>query len=372
MTTRRKGFTLVELLVVIAIIGILVALLLPAVQAARGAARRMTCSNNLKQFGLAAQNYHDVHKTFPRYGFQSYLNGDPPSWTNREWDERWRIWQGYSVHTMLLPYMEQQVIFSKIRFAPNAAPPAEGNVIDPFVWYNQRYTQDGRSRAIWNNRLPEFICPSADKPPATPTDNLWTGGPGSNYAVSAGPTLWWVGDFNTAPGAFSPNKETSMAEFKDGTANTIFAGEVLTGNGNGNIYLPGEPIRNRQYSGPGPWHWPNLPQDLMEEWGIQCDGNLGDHLSSNGWGWLGANYTQTVFNTVVQPNWRYPTCIATGPPGYSSDRDGNYPSRSNHGPGSMHLFADGSVHFLKESIEYNLYQAFGTKAGGDIASLDDL
>ena len=111
-----RGFTLVELLVVIAIIGILVALLLPAVQAARGAARRIKCNNNLKQFGLAAQNYHDVHKTFPRYGFRSFQPTE---------QDRWRIWQGYSVHTMLLPYMEQQALYSRVHMGP--APGTEGD-----------------------------------------------------------------------------------------------------------------------------------------------------------------------------------------------------------------------------------------------------
>ncbi len=361
MTVRRKGFTLVELLVVIAIIGILVALLLPAVQAARGAARRIRCNNNLKQFGLAAQNYHDVHKTFPRYGFQSFLHAEP-GWQNREWDERWRIWQGYSVHTMLLPYMEQQAIYSKLRMGP--APVGVDQPIDYCFWYNQN--------GFRTQRLPEMVCPSADRPPATPTDNIWSGGGGSNYAASAGPTLWWVGDFRTSPGEFSPHKETAMAEFKDGTANTIFMAEILTGDGNGAIYLPGEPVRNRTYSGPGPWHWPNLTVNLMEQWGIECQGNINDHMSSNGWGWLGSNYTQTVCNTAVPPNWEYPTCIATGPPGYSSDRDGNYPSRSNHGPGSLHLFADGSVHFIKDSTDFALYQALGTKGAGDVASLDDM
>ena len=111
MRRRLKGFTLVELLVVIAIIGILVALLLPAVQAARGAARRMSCSNNMKQWALACHNYHDVYKKFPRYGFISFMYPEQ-AYIN----ERWRIWQGYSVHTMLLPYIEQDAIYNHINW----------------------------------------------------------------------------------------------------------------------------------------------------------------------------------------------------------------------------------------------------------------
>jgi prepilin-type N-terminal cleavage/methylation domain-containing protein len=355
MTKKRMGFTLVELLVVIAIIGILVALLLPAVQAARGAARRIKCNNNLKQFGLAAQNYHDVHKTFPRYGFRSFQPTE---------QDRWRIWQGYSVHTMLLPYMEQQALYSRVQMGP--APGGPDLPWDWSFWYNNPLE-------VRNTTLPEFICPSAQK---APVDNsIWNGGPGCNYAVSAGPTLRWVGRWDEryeTPGAFAPHKEIKLGDYRDGTANTIFAAEILTGDGRNNRYLAGEPIRNRQYSGSGMWEWPDVTEDKMEVWGLDCANNLGDHLSSNGWGWLGSNYTQTVFNTVVPPNWRYPTCIATGPPGYSSDRDGLYPSRSNHGPGALHLFADGSTHFIKDTTSFQLYQALGTRDASDVASLDDL
>lgn len=104
---RKRAFTLVELLVVIAIIGILIALLLPAVQAAREAARRSQCLNNLKQFALAVQNYHDVYKVFPRQG---YLYWMPNFGVNRD---PWRIWQGFSVHTMILPFIEQRAVYDQ-------------------------------------------------------------------------------------------------------------------------------------------------------------------------------------------------------------------------------------------------------------------
>jgi prepilin-type N-terminal cleavage/methylation domain-containing protein len=92
LVQKRSGFTLVELLVVIAIIGILVGLLLPAVQAAREAARRMQCSNNMKQIGLAMHNYHDTHKSFPTFVIHNG-QGD--------------YWRGYSAFTQMLPFIEQ-------------------------------------------------------------------------------------------------------------------------------------------------------------------------------------------------------------------------------------------------------------------------
>jgi hypothetical protein len=171
------------------------------------------------------------------------------------------------------------------------------------------------------------------------------------------------------PGAFSPQLETKMGEFADGTSNTILAAEIVTGDGEGGVYRQGEPVRNKLYSGSGPWRYPNLPQARIKAWGQQCwDGRM-DHLSSNGWGWMGANYTQTIFNTVAPPNWIYPTCIATGPPGYSCDRPGIYPSRSEHGAGSMHALADGSIQFLTDTVDYLTYQRLGDKAGGEEASL---
>src|SRR5687767_3447022 len=116
MVPRRAGFTLVELLVVIAIIGILVALLLPAVQAAREAARRAQCTNNLKQIGIALHNYHDTYKTFPFGKGQSYPGAAGYA--------RW------STHALILPFVEQNTLHASIdfRFAP--ATPGMGGVIN--------------------------------------------------------------------------------------------------------------------------------------------------------------------------------------------------------------------------------------------------
>jgi len=110
MVARLKAFTLVELLVVIAIIGILIALLLPAVQAAREAARRSSCTNNLKQLGLALHNYHDVYKTFPRWTYRANVNDSAAlgGYYGNDW------WTGYTPAIMILPYIEQGVIYDKI------------------------------------------------------------------------------------------------------------------------------------------------------------------------------------------------------------------------------------------------------------------
>ncbi len=353
MFRRLKAFTLVELLVVIAIIGILIALLLPAVQAAREAARRSQCTNNLKQFALAGHNYHDVYKTFPRHSYIPSSLGCMPKGATCD---AWRIWQGFSVHTMLLPYIEQRSIYDNIMWDSSGGAP-------DWAWYNN-------PASVWNVRIDGYLCPSATKAPET-ASNIWAGGPGCNYAVSNGPTLYWAsGTRWHHPGVFTPHFEIPMSDIKDGTSNSIFAAEVLTGDGDSGFYWPGEPVRNATYSGAGPWVYPNLPQSSIDPWGAAILAHITasptDHLSSNGWGWLGSNYTQTVFNTVVGPNWKYPSAGATGPPGYSNDRDGIYPSRSHHPGGSNHALADGSVRFISETIDYDTYQHLGTRKGGEV------
>src|SRR5215210_4645960 len=108
-TKPRSGFTLIELLVVIAIIGVLIALLLPAVQAAREAARRIQCTNNLKQLGLGLHNYHSANETFPPGGSRNPY--DPPNKTDGS-----PSWSSWSAHALLLPYLEQKPLYDAANF----------------------------------------------------------------------------------------------------------------------------------------------------------------------------------------------------------------------------------------------------------------
>ncbi len=228
---RTRGFTLVELLVVIAIIGILVALLLPAVQAAREAARRMECSNNLKQIGLAMHNYHDVNRTFP-FAYMIDLNNlNVQTWGTR-----------------ILPYMEQFAISDKWddRVPAFNEAPALGFPPGP-VAVNLKLAQ---------TPLSVFTCPSTPRvtpfvydgvmpagsggggvPPITLT---WKAAP-SDYCISTGVR----GDFariaysgsasGSRHGAIQPmagdfgNKSSEMASIKDGTSNTFMVGERVGG-----------------------------------------------------------------------------------------------------------------------------------------------
>ncbi|NLX57446.1 MAG: DUF1559 domain-containing protein [Planctomycetaceae bacterium] len=199
----RRGFTLVELLVVIAIIGVLVALLLPAVQAAREAARRMSCSNNAKQIGLALHNYHDTFKKFPKI-----IWGYPDIPANERGGELPQAYHHTWV-TGLLPFMEQQNLYDRINFRTWAwGQPHVGTLV------------------------PGLRCPS---------DNMWTtsaethGIAWTNYAGSEG-YHWWTTAFIGAPplprrsgdvsGLFAPGKKwRSLASIVDGTSNTVIIAE---------------------------------------------------------------------------------------------------------------------------------------------------
>ncbi len=216
MSTRRRiGFTLVELLVVIAIIGILVALLLPAVQAAREAARRMSCGNNLKQIALAVHNYHDTYKTFPPLRGGQLTNNIPypnnaypgcPGWINST---------GFSWRVLILPFVEQQPLYDTINFSSNMH---TCYAVQPW------FTGPRNPRTV---RISAYECPSE----ATPTvaEGALMLAP-TNYAGIYGATGNFAHPTQTFLGIFGwNNNPVSMASVVDGTANTVMVGEVYRG-----------------------------------------------------------------------------------------------------------------------------------------------
>jgi prepilin-type N-terminal cleavage/methylation domain-containing protein/prepilin-type processing-associated H-X9-DG protein len=327
MRFRQKGFTLVELLVVIAIIGILVALLLPAIQAAREAARRSQCINNLKQVVLAYQNYHDSMKTFPRFAFK------PPAYGE---------WEGYSAHAQILPYIEQQALFDQLTIESNN--------------FYLRWHENGAANGLNTVRasdLPAFLCPSDRRFPSIAVGR--ESGRGCNYAGSMGVSLSWTNN-TLQNGMFRRTMETRMADVLDGTSSTVMVSEILAGDNDNTIYRVGEVCMTA--AGPG-----SVNLTTVANW-AQTNCLPTAHLSTNGNNWLAPLPTQTIFNMVATPNWQFPTCEYS-PSGYAADRDGVFPARSRHPGGVNSAYVDGSVAFLTDDIDAALYQALGTREGGE-------
>ncbi len=306
------AFTLVELLVVIAIIGILVALLLPAIQAAREAARRSQCTNNLKQIAVALHNYHDIHKTFMTVagGIQptAYL-GSCPGWV---------VSTGYSWRAMILPQIEQQALYDRMDLSKvtlGCWPAGDSSGAFPRLGDSDPAGRPGD--AI----IPTFMCPS------DPTRQVGTEGP-TNYAGIWGDTPRPEAD----RGVFSRLKVT-MGHITDGTANTAMVGEVFRGKACDHVYS-GVGVVNGQ---------------RCRRWSEET-------------GYCGAA-------TNVTPNWHQNDLITwtdmhCGGCFLATDRR---PISSLHPGGALCAYADASVHFIPDSVDGDLWRNTGSRAGQEAA-----
>ena len=339
---RHRGFTLIELLVVIAIIGVLIALLLPAVQAAREAARRSQCSNNLKQIGLGLLNYEGIAGAFPPSTVSSGA-GNTVAWTN-----------GFSVHCRILPFMEQGVAFDALNFNFNHLSATNTSVVTIAV-------------AI-------FTCPSDEnkdaRTPFPPFTGLSATASVTSYGVNSGDWFVWNG-FNGPEnrGVFGPNRSRRIAEFRDGTSQTLMAADVL-------VYQPLRRCSMQLANVNDPNAIPPSPNadpyTVAPEYGSTAC-SLG---AAHGF-WADGNAHETAMTTAWPPNTRInghngegildleTRLFAQGGPTYAA-----LTARSAHPGGVSALFCDGSVHFIKESIAGTTWRALGTVKGGEVVSAD--
>ncbi len=305
--SRQPGFTLIELLVVIAIIGILIALLLPAVQAAREAARRMQCSNNLKQIDLALHNYHDSFKSFPPGTVWAFASYGP---------------MGSTWITMLLPYLEQKPL---------------ADLVDRRNGFGGAA---GPNMEVARRGIPTFLCPSdQEQPNANPMPNYPEGAYAKgNYVGNNGvgpqqhgPDPMCAGcAVARKPGIFMPNSRTTIATITDGTSNTAIAAELLKGPTGG---------------------W----QGVMHYW----EGPMYQHDRT----------PNTTVPDEIRRGWcgtprAFAPCIETYT--YHEDCKLILSVRSRHPGGAQVALADGSVRFVTDTIDLVTWQNLGTPDDGQV------
>lgn len=331
---NRRGFTLVELLVVIAIIGILIALLLPAVQAAREAARRSQCTNHLKQMALALHNYHDNCKAFPCYNQYPATTSSPSTG------------YAYSAQIKILPFMEQQPLYDKIK-------------TDSKNFYDNVNT---KVDAIGENSpVATFFCPSDMRHP------VYRGN--CNYPVCAGSNIAWDITASRQNGVFRYREATPMAAITDGTSNTIMLGEHLTGDNDDSAYRPmTDVVRGLSWSANESTSQGPIAPTAVEAAGAACHASPSNHSSAGAARYVRGMLEYTVFNTLAPPNWKYPSCMTSTSTGTHGASRGIYAARSRHPGGVNHAMADASVRFISETIDLTTYHGLGSRDGGEVVS----
>jgi prepilin-type N-terminal cleavage/methylation domain-containing protein len=340
----RRGFTLIELLVIIAIIAVLISLLLPAVQAARAAARRIQCTNNLKQIGLALHNYHQTHGSFP-IGSSANLQKLPNVYAGPH---------GLSAHAQLLAFLELTTVYNSINFdfgVATAQVPA-GPV----------------NSTAYNTRVSVFMCPSD---PNVGVNFL------NNYCASFGTTTTTSTTqmVSGSTGLFTFWKSYGIQSCQDGTSNTIAFAESLVGddtasNFNSGSGIIGIAIPPAAEILDASANWPAVQGALQlctQAYNAKSLANL-TNISGNYW--MRGAAADTLFNTVVTPNSQtYPWSYCTDATGANGEVEFSR-AESNHPGGVQALLADGSVRFIKDSISQGTWFAMGTKASGEIISAD--
>ena len=412
MSRRRlgtSGFTLVELLVVIAIIGVMVGLLLPAVQAAREAARRMSCGNNFKQLGLALHNYHAAYNAIPIHGTGTgYWAASPNmAW----WDDSVVTSQNeLSALVGLMPFMEQQALWEQIsspmvgRVDKGTGAPG-GSATSP--WPAMGPTPDNQQYIPWMTEVAGLRCPS-DPGKGAPTSGR------TNYGMMMGDSIdgmmhhgylndqlqkrpgWDAEQYRACDrGFFGVKRSGNFKDILDGLANTIAMGEIATDLGDRDIRtvisrtdgeswganppsgVPGNPSLcqiNGQIDPLAPRFWKGTaPPDLIT--GQMTRGGIWSHYQT----------ASTMVNTILPPNRE--ACNA----GWQ-DAAGVVPPASRHQGGAHVLLGDGAVRFVTDSVEagnsrapsitqqnnagkkspYGLWGALGTRGAKETDSVDSL
>jgi prepilin-type N-terminal cleavage/methylation domain-containing protein/prepilin-type processing-associated H-X9-DG protein len=301
-----RAFTLIELLVVVAIIAVLIALLLPAVQMAREAARRSQCVNNLKQIGLAINNYHSDFGILPPGRTRSFINGHGHC---------------FSAFAQILPQYDQNAIYNSINFDHSA----------------DRSVENGTARM---QIIETFICP---------TDFfkiLRSGSAPTSYMLATG-TMY---GYAKSDGIFFENSAVRMSDIVDGTAHTVCVGETIRSDGE---------VKNNYLT--------LRPEDVpLTDYDTQCDPT---QISEDARGarWIYGSPGHSMYNHRRTPNDPRMDCRAGGPQSIQNNTTWDAVSfditaRSRHNGGVHVLFVDGHARFVSDNVDLGIWKAVGTRA----------
>lgn len=324
---------------VIAIIGVLIALLLPAIQAAREAARRVSCTNHFRQLGVALLGYTDAHGHLPGLGSTPQTS--------------------FSVHSHILPYLEQETLRKSIDFEQPLMLGGTGSVCVNSV-------QVGPTQAV----VEVFLCPSDDMNAQFSHYLYFPGGQGrsagTSYVVCGGSGTGTNYDLrHPSDGLFWSHSAVQSRDMRDGTSHTMMMSESLLG-------------LDSDTAGPEPADSRHQMADMCSQFSLNTDGpglagvanpDLRSVLAGatywrgiRGAAWIWGREPITTFSAYMPPNTNVPDMVAKG--------TGFFAARSNHPGGVNTLFADGSVHFIEQSIDLPAWRALSTRDGKEVAKAD--
>jgi prepilin-type N-terminal cleavage/methylation domain-containing protein/prepilin-type processing-associated H-X9-DG protein len=337
----RAGFTLIEVLVVVSIIGLLIALLLPAVQSAREAARRAQCVNNLKQIGLALHNYQSAHGSFPlNWGAARVdpVRGLP-----------WAIGgRPYSALARMLPYIEQQPLYAAINFDVETFPDKEPH-----------HFPSPQNLTAFSTPVAGYLCPSDAGPVPTPYGTSYRG----NYGLGPVPATS-AESFDSGVGFYSGYGVLSPRDFIDGLSHTAAYGERLRGTGEGGGPSPARDFGNL------------LVMDFCDirsaDYALKCS-QLASAQSMfplsrmSGIYWYIGDFQCGAYNHAQEPNGRIPDAVTPNVTYLGGGVvAGVVTARSLHPGGVNSLMGDGSVRFATDSTARQVWRALGTRNGSEL------